>query len=135
MTKNKEFTPPRDELPEYFLGRLIYFDDLSGDQMKWVVYDGRQKVRCVSRKSAEEYCRQMVAKVHPAVNEKLWRIIEHIDTAWQELDKAAQFYPVDARLELERKSLELRMIGQRVDTIQKQFKLEEPAAATATNQN
>lgn len=45
----------RDQLPDYYLGFLIMFDEFSEDACKWVVYDGTSRVRCPTRASAVDY--------------------------------------------------------------------------------
>ena len=44
-----------DELPDYYLGHLIYFDYWTPNNCRWVVYDGHGTVRCTSRQSAMHY--------------------------------------------------------------------------------
>lgn len=55
-----ETTPPPQhlqpgELPDYYLGFLIFFDELSDNACKWVVYDGTSRVRCPTRTEAVNY--------------------------------------------------------------------------------
>lgn len=53
---NKPTPPQRPlDIPDYYLGMLIDFEPLSTDACKWVVYDGRSKVRCMTRQSAIAY--------------------------------------------------------------------------------
>lgn len=49
-----------DGLPDYYLGRLIVFEEMSEDNCKWVVYDGHNRVRCPSRASAVDYISSIV---------------------------------------------------------------------------
>ena len=55
---NKLPPPPNiliDNLPDYYLGYLLYYDDQSDDNCRWVVYDGTNKIRCPSRTAAINY--------------------------------------------------------------------------------
>lgn len=45
----------RDQRPDYYLGFLIFYDELNQDACKWVVYDGTSRVRCPTRASAVNY--------------------------------------------------------------------------------
>ena len=52
--------PPHDsmynnDIPDYYLGCLLYYDEFGDDNCRWVVYDGANKVRCPSRTAAIDY--------------------------------------------------------------------------------
>lgn len=115
-------TPPRvTKLPDYFLGRLIFFDEYSSDAMKYVVYDGREFVRCVSRKAAERYCAEKQNCVgHEAITQALVSM-EHLRISFRTLDNAAsRTHDTEARLVLEGFAFHLRKAYDKIDTYIKQ---------------
>lgn len=55
-------TPPPtySNIPDYYLGYILYYDGTGKDNCRWVVYDGQTRVRCVTRSSAIAYIKDMV---------------------------------------------------------------------------
>lgn len=103
-------------LPDYFAGRLIYFDDISPETMKWVVYDGHKKVRFTSRKAAERWCAAESMKIHSEVIDRLMVAYLYADKSKQALEAAASFAN-ELRAEIEFYALEIRKIGDKIDTM------------------
>lgn len=97
-----------DELPDYYLGCLIYFDELGTDNCRWVVYDGFNRVRCPTRKSAIDYiCSNRMNR-----NEELTRLLFsarlHINHAHDDLERAARLAAGPSQLLYENLSVKLR---------------------------
>lgn len=114
----KEENKQNDQLaiPDYFAGRLIYFDDMSAETMRWVVYDGRQKTRFTSRAAAERWCAAESMKLHSEVLDKLMIALLYLDKAKCALDSAATFTS-ELREEIEFYALGCRRIEDKIDTI------------------
>lgn len=105
-----------NNIPDYFAGRLIYFDDISPETMKWVVYDGHKKVRFTTRKAAERWCAAESLKVHSEVIDRLMVAYLYADKSKQALEAAASFAN-ELRAEIEFYALEIRKIADKIDTI------------------
>lgn len=43
------------DLPDYYLGCLLYYDADGEDNCRWVVYDGANRIRCYTRREAMDY--------------------------------------------------------------------------------
>lgn len=104
------------EAPDYFAGRLIYYDDISPETMRWIVYDGHRKIRFTSRRAAERWCAAESLKVHSEVIDRLMVAYLYADKAKQALDAAASFAN-ELRKEIEFYALEIRKISDKIDTI------------------
>lgn len=118
--KEDRNTPPSEvlnELPDYYLGCLIYYDVTEDDNMRWIVYDGRQKVRCISRQVAEAYARKMAAITAPEEVGMLMQSHHFLKRAYKSLDKAAEHANVEDRLVLQYKALEVRKVADLIDTM------------------
>ena len=112
-------TPPREvlnELPDYYLGHLIFYDNGDDDAMRWVVYDGRTKVRCISKAAAEKYISEKVADISETEIYETMIAHHHLKRAWKALNKAANDSKVEDKLWLELKSVEVRRIAAQIDT-------------------
>lgn len=120
MTMASNSTPPREvlnELPDYFLGCLIYYDYDEGDSMRWICYDGRTKYRCATR-SAAETCARQISRVSTNAQVGHLMLANHFLTrAWKAMDKAAAESDIDTRLWLELKAVETRKLSDAVDTL------------------
>lgn len=111
--------PPREvlnELPDYYLGHLIFYDDRDDDAMRWVVYDGRTKVRCISKAAAEKYISKKVADISETEIYDTMIAHHHLMRAWKSLDQAAIDSKVEDKLWLELVSVEVRRITDKIDT-------------------
>lgn len=104
------------EPPDYFAGRLIYYDDISPETMRWVVYDGHRKIRFTSRRAAERWCAAESLKIHSEVIDRLMVAYLYADKAKQALEAAASFAN-EMRQEIEFYALEIRKISDKIDTI------------------
>lgn len=89
---NKTPPPPDqlyDNVPDYILGKLLYYDQDSDDNCRYVVYDGARKVRCATRKDAIAYIQSTVLKNDSEAQRLTLSARAHIQKALEELDKAA----------------------------------------------
>lgn len=119
MTMDKS-TPPREilnELPDYFLGCLIFYDEFSDDNMRWILYDGRRKIRCISRPAAEKLAAEIATKITDDGINHLMVAHHFLRRAHQTLDKMANESDVETRLWLQLKALEVRKIADAIDTL------------------
>lgn len=119
MTMDKT-TPPREilnELPDYFLGCLIFYDEFSDDNMRWILYDGRRKIRCISRSAAEKLAAEIATKITDDGINHLMVAHHFLRRAHQTLDKMANESDVETRLWLQLKALEVRKIADAIDTL------------------
>lgn len=113
-------TPPRDtlkELPDYFLGCLIYYDDTPDNSMKWICYDGRQKYRCISRQAAENCARQLKNLVTQDGVGHLITAHHFLTRAYHAIDKAAAECDTETRLWLELQALDVRKLADAIDLL------------------
>lgn len=106
-----------NELPDYYLGCLIYFDEDSKDECRWVVYDGNSKVRCPTRHDAIDY----IASTRLNTDEKLSRLFVDarvsLSHTMQILDRAAKYASGPRALLLQRLAVRLRPVLVELDNI------------------
>lgn len=104
------YPPPTklDELPDYYLGRLIVFEPDAADSCKWVVYDGYSKVRCFTRTAAVDYINSTVMSTSDEQIIYLSRADYFLQKAIESLDGAARFATGADKLLLERLAVKLR---------------------------
>lgn len=120
MSKCVNTTPPHEvlnELPDYYLGCLIYHDDEEDNAMRWICYDGRTKYRCATR-SAAEACARKITRL--ATDEQIGHLttsFHFLTRAWRAIDKAAAESDVNTRLWLELKAVEVRKLADAIDTL------------------
>lgn len=103
--------PPQNvctDIPDYYLGCLIYFDEFSEDNCRWVVFDGHSKIRCTSRKSAIEYITTHKMNKDDETRRYLFSARLHINHAHEDLDRAARLAMGADRLIFEQLSVKLR---------------------------
>lgn len=83
--------PPADvcTVPDYILGKLMYYDDLSDDNCRWVVYEGDRKVRCATLRDALKYIQSTVLCNDSEALRLVLSVRVYINRALQQLDKAA----------------------------------------------
>lgn len=113
-------TPPHEvlnELPDYFLGCLIFRDDDGGDNMRWICYDGRTKYRCATRSAAEACARNIRGMATDEQVGHLTSAFHFLTRAWRAMDKAAAESDVETRLWLELKAVETRKLADAIDTL------------------
>lgn len=104
-------TPPPtkiDELPDYYLGRLIAYEPNSNDRCKWVVYDGVSKVRCYTRRSAVDYINSIIMETTNEQSMYLGRARYFIIKTIESLDAASRYAIGADKLLLERLAVKLR---------------------------
>ena len=53
----------QDDLPEYYLGMIYYYDADGDDNCRWCVYDHGSIVRCFTRRDALNYIQQAVTDI------------------------------------------------------------------------
>ena len=119
---SKEFYPPPptqelNNLPDYYLGCLIYWEEQGEDTMRWICYDGRTKYRCATRAAAENCARQIRLSATDEECGHLMLAQHFLTRAWRTLDKAAAASDIETRLWLELKAVETRKLADAVDTL------------------
>lgn len=106
-----------DDLPDYAFGRLIYRDDVSDDNMRWIVYDGRQYVRCISKKAAYKFAAEQANAVGTEAIHFLMVGYHHLTRGYNAIDRAAPMMPVEIKLECEAIALSVRRLADKIDSI------------------
>lgn len=111
--------PPRnsfDELPDYYCGRLILKDNQSDDNCRWIVYDGRQYIRCVSKTAAY----RLAAEQANATNDTaIYHLMaaQHAASRASEAAQRAADESAEIRIQCEEISVKLRLLADKLDTI------------------
>lgn len=105
------------EPPSYFRGYLYYYDDKSENTMRWVLYDGPNKIRFISRTALENYVIEKQVQTPERSVELLMRAYSRVQRAYQDLDEAAAMVDVAMKLQLEATAVQLRQLDDRIDTI------------------
>lgn len=118
----KTTTPPPDlqpnDLPDYYLGFLIFYDEFSEDQCKWVVYDGNTRVRCPTRKDAINYISERKAEnMTTAITPRIIDARISLNRAISQLDAAACAAGGLEKLQLERLAVRLKPVLVEIDNI------------------
>lgn len=81
-----ELPPPaKNEVPDYFLGRLI-FEMNDGNACKWVVYNGNDMLRFPSRSAAEKWCIKHTYQVDKEDVGKILQCIARLNSCYQLID-------------------------------------------------
>lgn len=117
---NTNNLPPPNDLPEYYLGRLILYEPLARDACKWVVYDGVHKVRCASRQSALSYCEETSVNMPYKLQEGLTAAYTRIMHACGKLESVGERYGGENTAYIQHLALQLRLLADRIDTLCKQ---------------
>lgn len=116
-----EPTPPpvhTKPLPDYYLGMLLYYDDESDDNCRWVVYDGHSRTRCVSRKSAIDLISATVlGQAEAKTRSFLLDARMSFAHAMHQLDNAALHSEGLQRLRLSRTAVKIRPVLVEIDNI------------------
>lgn len=116
-------TPPREvlkDLPDFYLGCLIFYEDTPDNAMKWICYDGRQKYRCISRQAAESCARQLYKLTTKEGVGHLFTAHHFLTRAYKAIDKAAAESDIETRLWLELKAVEVRKLADAIDLLTSQ---------------
>lgn len=96
------------DLPDYYLGCLLYYDDESEDNCRWVVYDGHNKIRCPSRSSAIDYIAQQRLDLSDEVARLVVSARLLVNKASKQMHRAAQLSTGPKQLLFEQLSARLR---------------------------
>lgn len=106
-----------NSIPDYFAGRLIYYDGISAETMRWIVYDGHRKVRFTTRAAAEKFAAEEAAKSENDFMERLFLANLYADKARKALDAAATFAPENLKQTIEKLALGIRKANDLIDKI------------------
>lgn len=111
--KNMDNYPPpanvcTDGLSEYYLGCLLYYDDESEDNCRWVIYDGHSRIRCVTRDAAVEFIARNYREDSTRAYTLLVAARMHLHAAHKDLVKAAAEATGPKKLCIEQTSARLR---------------------------
>lgn len=106
-----------DDLPDYAFGRLIYRDDVTHDNMRWIVYDGRQYVRCISKKAAYHLAATQANAIGAEPIHFLMVGHHHLTRGFNAIDKGASIMPVELKIECEAIALQVRRLADKIDSI------------------
>lgn len=120
MCKSNYPPPPEmraDEPPSYFRGHVYYYDSWSDDNCRWVLYDGKNKIRFVTRKSLEDYVIEQQAKTPERAVSLLMRAHARAQRSYLDLDDAAAQLDGNYRVNLQAIALNLRKLTDNIDTI------------------
>ena len=104
------------DLPDYYMGRLIIHDEDSDDNMRWIVYDGLTKVRCVSPTAARKYIQEKALKVNDDALHYLFIEHDRLRRSYMHLDEIAAMLPAVDRPTIEAIAVNLRKITDCLDT-------------------
>lgn len=102
-------------IPDYYLGCLLYYDDTSDDNCKWVVYDGHSKIRCYTRKDAIDYITESKLNVDDDIRRRLVSARLHINNAHRQLQQAADLAVGAQKLVYDRLSVKLKPLLVEID--------------------
>lgn len=105
------------EPPSYFRGHLYYYDEKSENTMRWVLYDGQEKIRFISRTALENYVIERQVQTPERCVELIMRAYARVERAYKDLDEAAAMVDVSMKLQLEATAVQLRQLDDRIDTI------------------
>ena len=106
-----------DDIPDYAFGRLIYYDGVSEDNCRWIVYDGRQYVRCTSKTAAYKFAAEQANAVGSECIHFLMVGHHHLTRGYKAIDRAAAMMPVELKLECEAIALQVRRLADKIDSI------------------
>lgn len=104
------------EVPDYYMGRLIINDDNPDETMHWVVYDGLQRVRCISRAAAIRYCQERALDVTDDALQGLMLAFDKLRNGYMQLDRLASMVPAVDRPTIETISVNIRRVTDQLDT-------------------
>mgnify|MGYP007069922557 CR=1 FL=1 len=109
--------PPHDDLPDYYLGCLLYYDNDGKDNCRWIVYDGHNFVRCPTRRDAMDYINTTTSRVNGQARQKLISARVCVNAAITRLETAALLSEPVRRLLLQRLAVQLRPVLVDLDNI------------------
>ena len=105
------------DLPDYYLGKLLYFDDCTDDNCRWVVYDGHSKVRCATRRDAIDYIQSHSLVDHTETMRRMIYARTLLARAMMMIDAAADRETAATQLLLRRLAVTIRPIIIEIDNI------------------
>lgn len=105
------------ELPRYFCGRLIYYDQDTDNRMQWVVYDGANVNRFTSEKAAEMWCLKNGVRLSHQTVQALQYASYKLYQASDSLDKCAAQMPQNDKILTEDVSVTLRRCADRLQMV------------------
>lgn len=105
------------DIPDYYRGSIIYYDDSSDDNCRWIVYNGHHKVRCPTKRDAYNYINETTMKTNDTTIRLIQQARGHIINAIRLLDKAASYESGAQRLTLEKLSVSWRPLLVEIDRI------------------
>lgn len=106
-----------NDLPDYYLGCLLYYDDESDDNCKWTVYDGCNYVKCATKRDALDYIAGLRHSDTSEARRMLVGARIDVNSAMTRLDRAAVHSEPARRLQLQRLSVMLRPVLVDLDNI------------------
>ena len=110
--------PPPNELPDYYMGFPIFYDEFSGGKCKSGGYDGSARVRCPTRKDAMNYISERkVENTAPAITSRIIDARISLNRAISQLDAAACVVGGLEKLQLERLAVKLKPVLVEIDNI------------------
>lgn len=115
--KTRQIEPYRYELPDYYLGCLIYYDGDGDDNCRWVVYDGRNYVRCATRRDATDYINKLTDRSEGETRRQLISARIDVNSAIEKMEAAAVMSEPARRLLLQRHAVRLRPVLVDLDNI------------------
>lgn len=103
------------DLPDYYMGKLIVYEPLADNSCKYVVYDGLNRVRCISKASAIDYINSRSINTDHDCVRLAARARYHCNKACTLLEDAASFATAEDRMLLEYLSVQFKPILVNID--------------------
>lgn len=121
MSDNKGIYPPALEMnpkepPSYFRGYLYYYDPNPSNTMHWVLYNGYDKMRFISRTALENHVLELQSRTPERVVGLLMRAQARCERAYQDIDEASKMLDLQ-RPELETLALVIRKKTDELDKL------------------
>lgn len=106
-------------LPDYYFGQLIYFDEFGEDSCRWVIYDGLRKWRFPSKKAAMRWAESQKIDFPKTPSARLERARALLDEARDTIDREADnAKPLEAEI-LRKIAFEVRKISDTISNLHK----------------
>lgn len=97
-----------DNIPDYYLGKLLYYDEFGDDNCRWVVYDGQTRVRCPTRHDAIDYIARHALRDDDQRKRLIISARLLLNKAMEHLDRAARMSEGQDKLLYESLAVKLR---------------------------
>lgn len=101
------------DIPDYCAGRLIY-ETNDGNKMRWVVYDGYNTIRFISRTAARRWCIENLTKATRQQIKELILVHQELNAAWQRLHKLSITWPSGDAERLEVTSCDIHKLSDNI---------------------